>query len=127
MEKLLLNNTPHLLLTLVLVFAVVSLLAFVIKTINEKNQELEEIRNEVSSLRKGIIDNNNRTNIAVNNLQKKLEENKRNNQQNISVFEKLLNNQNLVGEEKPNLIDLTPPDESATLVQESLANLMQGK
>ncbi len=68
------NNT---LLTGVNSLGLVSLLAYTIRTFNEVNSNLEELRSEIDVLRKSHSENNKRSNIAFNHLNAKLEENTR--------------------------------------------------
>ena len=92
MEKRLLNNSQHVLLTGANTVGLVSLLAFTVKSLNEKTQEIEELRTEFSSLRKHINDNNSRNNMTFNTLSKKIEESKKNNQKHMSFMEDIKNN-----------------------------------
>ena len=92
MEKRLLSNSQHVLLTGANTVGLVSLLAFTVKSLNEKTQEIEELRTEFSSLRKYINDNNSRNNMTFNTLSKKIEESKKNNQKHMSFMEDIKNN-----------------------------------
>ena len=56
---------------------VVSLLAYTLRTFNEVNSNIDELRNEMESFRKNYSENNKRSNIAFNHLNTKLEENSR--------------------------------------------------
>ena len=55
----------------------VSLLAYTIRTFNEVNTNIEELRSEIDVLRKSHSENNKRSNIAFSHLNNKLEENSR--------------------------------------------------
>lgn len=59
------------------VVGLVSLLAYTLRTFNEVNSNIEEIRGELDVFRKNYSDNNKRSNIAFNHLNTKLEENTR--------------------------------------------------
>ena len=59
------------------VVGLVSLLAYTLRTFNEVNSNIEEIRGELDAFRKNYSDNNKRSNIAFNHLNTKLEENTR--------------------------------------------------
>ena len=55
----------------------VSLLAYTLRTFNEVNNNIEELRTELDGLKKSHSDNNKRSNVAFNHLNGKLEENTR--------------------------------------------------
>lgn len=55
----------------------VSLLAYTLRTFNEVNTNLDELRSELDVLRKSHSENNKRSNIAFSHLNNKLEENTR--------------------------------------------------
>ena len=92
MEKRLLNSSQHVLLTGANTVGLVSLLAFTVKSLNEKNQEIEELRTEFSSLRKSINENNSRANMTFNTLSKKIEESKKSSQKSMSFIEDIKKN-----------------------------------
>lgn len=55
----------------------VSLLAYTLRTFNEVNSNLEDIRTELDDVKKNFSENNKRSNLAFNHLNGKLEENTR--------------------------------------------------
>tara|TARA_R110002110_G_scaffold60385_6_gene169996 strand:- start:128 stop:553 length:426 start_codon:yes stop_codon:yes gene_type:complete len=55
----------------------VSLLAYTLRTFNEVNSNIDELRSELDVLRKSHSENNKRSNIAFSHLNNKLEENTR--------------------------------------------------
>ena len=55
----------------------VSLLAYTLRTFNEVNSNLEEMRSELDEVKKTFSENNKRSNLAFNHLNGKLEENTR--------------------------------------------------
>lgn len=59
------------------VVGMVSLLAYTLRTFNEVNANIDELRNELDTFRKNYSENNKRSNIAFNHLNNKLEENSR--------------------------------------------------
>tara|TARA_R100000664_G_C2687718_1_gene93086 strand:+ start:56 stop:451 length:396 start_codon:yes stop_codon:yes gene_type:complete len=94
MEKRLLNNSQHVLLTGANTVGLVSLLAFTVKSLNEKSQEIEELKTEFSNLRKSINENNSRANMTFNTLSKKIEESKKSSQKSMSFIEDIRKNMN---------------------------------
>ena len=65
----------QMLLTGVNSIGLVSLLAFTIRTFNDVAANIEDIRSEIESLKKTSSDNGRRTNIALNHLNTKLDQN----------------------------------------------------
>ena len=59
------------------VVGLVSLLAYTLRTFNEVNTNIEEIRSELDAFRKNYSENNKRSNVAFSHLNNKLEENTR--------------------------------------------------
>lgn len=59
------------------VVGMVSLLAYTLRTFNEVNSNIDELRNELDTFRKNYSENNKRSNIAFSHLNNKLEENSR--------------------------------------------------
>ena len=59
------------------VVGLVSLLAYTLRTFNEVNSNIDELRSELDSFRKNFSENNKRSNMAFNHLNSKLEENSR--------------------------------------------------
>ena len=55
----------------------VSLLAYTLRTFNEVNANIDDLRSEIDVLRKSHSENNKRSNIAFSHLNNKLEENSR--------------------------------------------------
>ena len=55
----------------------VSLLAYTLRTFNEVNANLEDLRSDLDSVKKAFTDNNKRSNVAFSHLNTKLEENSR--------------------------------------------------
>ena len=55
----------------------ISLLAYTLRTFNEVNANIEELRHDMDTFRKTYSENNKRSNIAFNHLNAKLEENSR--------------------------------------------------
>lgn len=92
MEKRLLNGNQHVLLTGANTVGLISLLAYTVKSLNEKTQEIEELRTEFSTLRKHINENNSRTNMTFNTLSKKIEESKKSSQKNMNFLEDIKKN-----------------------------------
>lgn len=74
----------------------VSLLAFVIRSFNEVNQSIEEIKTEFSTLKNSINENNKRANISFNRLNQKIEE----------TADSYKNNKAIIDVAENNLIDL---------------------
>lgn len=66
----------------------ISLLAFVIRSFNEVNQSMEEIRTEFSTLKNYINENTKRANISFNRLNQKIEETSENYKRNSEHIEK---------------------------------------
>ena len=54
---------------------ILSLLGYTIKTFNEMNGNLEELRSEMEYLKETFMDNNKKSNLAFNKLNQKIEEN----------------------------------------------------
>jgi len=54
-----------------------SLVAYTLRTFNEVNSNIDELRLELDAFRKNYSDNNKRSNLAFNHLNTKLEENSR--------------------------------------------------
>ncbi len=54
-----------------------SLMAYTLRTFNEVNSNIDELRSELDAFRKNYSDNNKRSNLAFNHLNTKLEENSR--------------------------------------------------
>ena len=54
-----------------------SLMAYTLRTFNEVNSNIDELRSELDAFRKNYSDNNKRSNLAFNHLNTKLEENTR--------------------------------------------------
>jgi chromosome segregation ATPase len=92
MEKRLMSDSQHVLLTGANTLGLVTLLAYTVKNLNEKTQEIEELRTEFSNLRKYIGDHNTRTNMTFNTLSKKIEESKKTNQKNMNFLQDIKNN-----------------------------------
>lgn len=65
----------QMLLTGVNSIGLVSLLAFTIRTFNDVAANIEDIRSEIESIKKTSTDNGRRTNIALNHLNTKLDQN----------------------------------------------------
>ena len=65
----------QMLLTGVNSIGLVSLLAFTIRTFNDVAANIEDIRAELETIKKSSTDNSRRTNIALNHLNTKLEQN----------------------------------------------------
>lgn len=59
------------------VVGIVSLLAYTVRTFNEVNSNIEELRSDLENFKKNYSENNKRSNIAFNHLNTKLEENSR--------------------------------------------------
>ena len=59
------------------VVGLVSLLAYTLRTFNEVNSNIDELRSELDSFRKNFSENNKRSNMAFNHINSKLEENSR--------------------------------------------------
>ena len=59
------------------VVGLVSLLAYTLRTFNEVNSNIDELRSELDSFRKNFSENNKRSNMAFNHLNNKLEEHSR--------------------------------------------------
>lgn len=80
----------------------VSLLAYVIRSFNEVNQSIEEIRTEFSTLKTHINENNKRANISFNRLNQKIDDTTINYKRNNQVIEhKIVDvSENLVRENK---------------------------
>lgn len=53
----------------------VSLLAYTLRTFNEVNSNLEDIRSEIEQIKGSFSENNKRSNLAFNKLNQKIEEN----------------------------------------------------
>ena len=66
----------------------ISLLAYVIRSFNEVNQNMEEIRTEFSTLKNYINENTKRANISFNRLNQKIEETSENYKRNSEHIEK---------------------------------------
>lgn len=56
----------------------VSLLAYTLRTFNEININLEDLRNEMEQIKGTFSENNKRSNLAFNKLNQKIEENSQN-------------------------------------------------
>lgn len=65
----------QILLTGVNSIGLVSLLAFTVRTFNDVAASIEDIRSEIETIKKSSTDNTRRTNIALNHLNTKLEQN----------------------------------------------------
>ena len=65
----------QMLLTGVNSIGLVSLLAFTVRTFNDVAANIEDIRSEIESIKKTSTDNGRRTNIALNHLNTKLDQN----------------------------------------------------
>ena len=65
----------QMLLTGVNSIGLVSLLAFTIRTFNDVAANIDDIRSEIESIKKTSTDNGRRTNIALNHLNTKLDQN----------------------------------------------------
>ena len=76
------------------VVGMVSLLAYTLRTFNEVNTNIEELRNELDTFRKNYSENNKRSNIAFNHLNNKLEENSR-------IFQTRMSSRQQMAERKP--------------------------
>ena len=70
-----LTKDNQMLLTGVNSVGLVSLLAFTIRTFNDVATSIEDIRSEIETIKKTSTDNSRRTNIALNHLNTKLEQN----------------------------------------------------
>jgi len=55
----------------------VSLIAYTLRTFNEVNSNIDDLRSELDGFRKNYSENNKRSNLAFNHLNTKLEENSR--------------------------------------------------
>ena len=55
----------------------VSLLAYTLRTFNEVNANLEDLRSDLDTVKKAFSENNKRSNVAFSHLNTKLEENSR--------------------------------------------------
>jgi 3'-phosphoadenosine 5'-phosphosulfate sulfotransferase (PAPS reductase)/FAD synthetase len=75
--KMFKNSDNATLLTGVNSLGLVSLLAYTIRTFNEVNSNMDEIKHELETLRKSHSENNKRSNLAFTHLNQKLEENTR--------------------------------------------------
>lgn len=68
-------NNKNMVLNSLNTVCILSLLGYTIKTFNEMNGNLEELRSEMEYLKETFMDNNKKSNLAFNKLNQKIEEN----------------------------------------------------
>jgi len=107
-------NNKNMILNSLNTVCILSLLGYTIKTFNEMNGNLEELRSEMEYLKENFMDNNKKSNLAFNKLNQKIEENVNNMaSNNINLMKKVkkMTKVTSVGQEVVNKVEESDSEE----------------